>query len=562
VLVLALMLAGALAEVAALGAVLPFLALIADPGRAEAFPLLQRLFAAFGWRDPGDILLPAALLFAAMALGAGAVRLALAWASQKFVYRLGHDLGTEIYRRILHQPYAYHVTKNTSELIAAINKVQIVSWGVLTQLMQAATGAVIAAFIVLALIVIDPAIALSAAAGFGLVYAGVSRMTRSRLAANGRIIAAAQGGRIRVVQEGLGGIRDVLLDRAQRVYVEKFRRTDLAFQDAQTVNAFIGAAPRFVIEACGMVLIAGLALVLGKAPGGLAAALPVLGALALGAQRLLPLMQQVYLGWAQIAGNRQVLADVLDLLDLPVRSLPPQAAMEPLPFRREIALERLGFRYAPDLPQVLEGIDLRIQRGARVAIVGRTGSGKSTVMDLVMGLLEPTEGAIRIDDTPLGPDNLRAWQAQIAHVPQAIYLSDASVAENIAFGQAPEAIDAGRVREAAQQAELAEFIESLPAGYDTVVGERGVRLSGGQRQRIGIARALYRRASVLVLDEATSALDGATEAAVMASIRGLDRDLTILIVAHRLSTIGFCDRVLRLEGGRVAEDRPALAVGG
>ena len=390
---------------------------------------------------------------------------------------------------------------------------------------------------------IEPVVALSAAFGFGTIYLIVTWLTRRRLRANSRTWAGAQGGRVKTLQEGLGGIRDVLIDKTQPTFIERYRQVDCALRTAQTVNVFIGAAPRYVIEACGMVLIAGMALILSESSGGLVAALPVLGALALGAQRLLPLLQLIYGGWIHIAATRQSLADVLELLSLPVEGA-DDASSAPLTFEREIALEAVSFRYVGDRPLVLHDITLTIRKGDRIGLVGKTGSGKSTITDLVMGLLHPTAGGIRIDGVALTAKNVRGWQAHIAHVPQAIYLADTTIAENIAFGVRGDRIDPNRVRDAARRAELAGFIESLPDGYETVVGERGIRLSGGQRQRIAISRALYKRASVLVFDEATSALDSETEAAVMGSIESLGRDLTLVIIAHRLSTVEMCDQSL------------------
>jgi len=294
-----------------------------------------------------------------------------------------------------------------------------------------------------------------------------------------------------------------------------------------------------------------LAYVLVSGSGGIAAALPVLGALALGAQRLLPLLQQVYSGWTISMGNRQALFDVLGLLDEPLAVAPDLAQPLAMTPPQLIEFAGVGFRYTEETSWVLRDFSLSVPMGTRVGIVGKTGSGKSTVMDLLMGLIEPTEGEIKIDGRCLDEGSRRAWQRQIAHVPQAIYLSDASIAENIAFGADRDAIEMERVREAARRAELHDFIESLPEGYGTIVGERGVRLSGGQRQRIGIARALYKQASVIVFDEATSALDNQTEAAVMRSIFGLREDLTVFIIAHRLSTVEGCDLVVSLSNGRI-----------
>jgi ABC-type multidrug transport system fused ATPase/permease subunit len=299
--------------------------------------------------------------------------------------------------------------------------------------------------------------------------------------------------------------------------------------------------------------IALMALYMNTRPGGLAGALPVLRALALGAQRLLPLMQLIYTGRTQLVGNRQVLQEVLDLLEAPIpEEYLPDTPREPVPFEKSIALKNVWFAYDSATP-VLRNLNFTIRKGAKVGFIGKTGSGKSTTIDLIMGLLEPTKGSVQIDGKALNARTRRGWQQQIAHVPQAIFLSDSSIAENIAFGVDREKVDMDRVREAARKAALAVFSEAMPQQYDTAVGERGVRLSGGQRQRIGIARALYKRASVLVFDEATSALDNQTESAVMEAIAALGRDLTVILIAHRLSTVAVCDEVIRLEAGEVAD---------
>jgi ATP-binding cassette subfamily B protein len=277
----------------------------------------------------------------------------------------------------------------------------------------------------------------------------------------------------------------------------------------------------------------------------------VLGALALGAQRLLPALQQSYSAWASIAGNHASLDDTIELLDQPLPAELLQPAPAPLLFQKDIQFRGVRFRYANDGPWVLDGLNLVIVKGARVGFVGSTGSGKSTTLDLLMGLLMPTEGELLVDGQPISGIRVKAWQQTIAHVPQSIYLADTTLAENIAFGVPPDTIDLDRVRQAARQAQIADFIESSPEGYQAYVGERGIRLSGGQRQRIGIARALYKQASVLVFDEATSALDNATEQSVMDAIEGLSSDLTILLIAHRLTTVRRCDTIVELEHGQV-----------
>ncbi len=550
---LLLMLLGGLAELAAIGAVVPFLSLLA--GMPSAFPWLTDVFGAFGAGDRGEQLVAASLMFMAAAVIAGALRLRLAWSTQNFVLSLGHELSVEIQRRTLAQPFSYHVSRNSSEIIASLDKVRMLVFGVLLQLMRAVTAGLIAIFIIAALVRIDPFTAAVAAVAFGLLYALVSAFARKRLARNSAVLDSAFEHRVRLIQESLGGIRDVIIDNSQSVYLEEFREVDARLTRAEATTSFIGTAPRFIIEAAGMVFIAALALAISGREGGLAQALPILGAVALGAQRLLPLIQQLYAAWTDLAGQRSVTAQVLGLLELPVDEPTTQPHRgEPLQLRDAITFNEVSFTYPGRHNPALQDISLRIVRGSRVALVGATGSGKSTLADLLMGLLEPTAGTIAVDGAALTPANRRSWQRGIAHVPQAIFLADASIARNIAFGVPAADIDMERVARAARTAQLDGFIASLPESYETSVGERGVRLSGGQRQRLGIARAVYKDAPLLVLDEATSALDDDTEIAVIDALDRLGGEgRTIVIIAHRRSTIEHCDCVIRLDNGRIVE---------
>ena len=284
---------------------------------------------------------------------------------------------------------------------------------------------------------------------------------------------------------------------------------------------------------------------------GMATAIPVLGALALGAQRLLPVLQQAYASYSTIKGSKSSFEDILNLLDQSLPEYADQPLPEPIPFAKEIKLNNLNFRYSEDAPWVLKNVNLSLKKGSRIGFMGVTGSGKSTLLDIIMGLLPATEGGLMIDNQTINNQSRRAWQAHIAHVPQNIYLSDSTIEENIAFGIAKELIDHQRVKKAAQQAQIAELIEEWKDGYQTFVGERGIRLSGGQRQRIGIARALYKQANVLIFDEATSALDDQTEKKIMDEIYQISQNKTLIIVAHRLSTIKGCDQVYKIENGAV-----------
>ena len=303
------------------------------------------------------------------------------------------------------------------------------------------------------------------------------------------------------------------------------------------------------MEPLGIILIIALAYSLAQQAEGFSKAIPILGTIAMGAQRLLPAMQQAYAAWSSIRASHAPLQDALDLLDQPLPDYANQPAAQPLPFKHNISLKQLGFRYNTQMPYVIKQLNLTIAKGSRVGFIGITGSGKSTLLDIVMSLLQPTDGRLEIDGQAVTPDNYRAWQAHIAHVPQAIFLADSSIEENIAFGVPKGQIDHERVRQASQQAQIADSIKSWPEQYQTFIGERGIRLSGGQRQRIGIARALYKQASVLIFDEATSALDNDTERAVMQVIENLGDEFTVVIVAHRLTTLKNCTQIVELEDG-------------
>jgi ABC-type multidrug transport system fused ATPase/permease subunit len=548
-LMLGVMLCGAAAELATIGAVLPFLAFLTRGGAAAMPGVSGRWVAALGVHD----IVSASLLLIAGAVGAAIVRLLLLWLNQRYVMAVSHDIATAMFGRMLRQPYADYVKRNSSEALASMDKVRDIATAALQPLMQGIVAAIMSLLIAALLFVISPLATIAAALSIGLVYAAISILTRKRLRANSKLLAAAGQDRIKMVQEALGGIRDIILDRSQPLFEETFGAVDRRFRRAVAVNIFIAQGPRFVVEAAGIGTIALIALAMSLRPGGIVGAIPALGALALGSQRLLPLVQQAYYGWSQTAGNVQAIEDIAATLAMPVLAAPADSA--PLPFEQRIAFEQVSFGYGA-AGLALRDVSLVIPRGSRIGIAGTTGSGKSTLLDLLMGLLEPSAGQIRVDGRLLDAGTRPRWQASLAHVPQAIFLIDDSIAANIAFGAGR--IDMERVRACARTAHVAEFVESLPDGYETKVGERGIRLSGGQRQRLGIARALYKGAKVLILDEATSALDDETEAAVIASIMALGPELTIVMIAHRRSTLEGCDAIVRLEGGRIVETKKRM----
>lgn len=549
-LLMGLMLVSTFTEVISLGAVLPFLGALIAPEKVFDQPYINSFVRSLGITSPEQLLLPITIVFIMAALVAGALRMLLLWANTRLAYASGADLSIEVYRRTLYQPYQVHLARNSSEVISSITNKVAIAVQVLSRILIFITSAVLMMAIMATLIVIHPRAALVAIAGCSIIYGVITWFLRHQLKRYSQIIAIEQVKVIKALQEGLGGIRDVLLDGAQPVFCDAYRRSDHPLRRVQGNILFLTSSPRFAMEALGIALIATWAYGLSHFEG-ITTALPMLGALALGAQRLLPALQQCYSCWNTIVGSQASLIDIIELLDQP---LPAQAIQEepsPLSFKESIRFDAVKFRYTEEGPWVLEGLDLTIPKGARVGFVGSTGSGKSTTLDLLMGLLFPTEGRFMVDGQPVIGSHVRAWQHTLAHVPQTIYLTDATMAENIAFGIPPDTIDLERVKQAAKQAQIADFIESQPGGFDAFVGERGIRISGGQRQRIGIARALYKCASVLVFDEATSALDNVTEGLVMDAIERLNPNLTILIIAHRITTVRHCDFIVELERGKV-----------
>lgn len=550
-LLLGLTLISSFAEVVSLGAVVPFIGILTQPEQVFNAPLMSGIIQGLGITTSADLVLPLTIMFGVAAVVAGGLRLLLLWVSIRLANATGADLSIDVYFRTLYQPYSVHVARSSSEIISGITQKVAAASSVLISLVTVVTSAALFVAILVTLLAIDPLVASVALVTFGFAYIVIAWKTRHRLARNSEYIAQEQTQVVKALQEGLGAIRDVLLDGTQAVYCDVYRKAIQKLQKATGENRYINQAPRYGMEALAMVLIAALAYILSFQEGGVGAALPVLGALALGAQRLLPLLQQLYGNWAVVTGSQAALTDVLVLLEQPLPDYDYGLDPKPLSIQSEIRFDNVYFKYDNEGPWVLNGINLVIPKGSRTGFVGSTGSGKSTILDLLMSLLDPTKGKILLDGQPINNTFRQAWQRAIVHVPQSIFLADTTIAENIAFGVPTELIDFERVRQAADQAQIADFIESRPEGYGALVGERGICLSGGQRQRIGIARALYKQAAVLIFDEATSALDSITEKAVMNAIENLNRELTILIIAHRLTTLEHCDSIVQLENGKI-----------
>jgi len=548
---LILTIVGSLLEVISLGAIIPFLAALSSPDKMLTFPVISDILIYFNIIQPDRIMLYLTILFISGALISGSIRLLILYISPKLAFMTTHDLGVKIYRLFLHQPYEKHLETTSSEIIAGITAKTYTVSGILLAGIAFINSLALIIFISTALVLLDPKIAMISGLGIGGVYLIVTSLVRKKLDINSNHIGIESSKTIRALQEGLSGIRDIILDSSQKFYCDIYNTSDKKHRSAQSSNMFIGASPKYIVESLGMVIIAGVAFSLGNSQDGLVGSLPLLGALALGAQRLLPALHQIFSTWSLIRGHKRPMYDVLDLLDQPIVKTMDSSHRGLIFAKDKIELKNVNFSYASNNQPVLFDVNFSFPKGVKIAFIGTTGSGKSTIIDLIMGLLKPTKGAVLIDGIALDDNNYSQWQKQIAHVPQKIYLIDGTILENIVLGSAFEDIDRDLLKEVVTQAQLLDFINERPDGYNTKVGEFGSALSGGQIQRVGIARALYKKASILVLDEATSALDSVTEHNMMAAISKSNKDLTIVIVTHRLSTVKDCDIIFELDSGRL-----------
>ena len=546
-----LMLCVAFSELLNVGAIIPFLTAITYPDRLLESKYLSKLFDYAGVVNKDQLRIFTAVSFAAITAITNLLRLLFLWSSTRYSYLVGGDFSYAAFRNILYQPYKFHLNHSSSYVLDGLSKAGIAG-NIIGLVANFISAIVMLVAILLALMLINPIVAICAFGGFGAIYAMVVILSKRKLKDNGIRAARSSVEIVKNVQEGLGGIRDILIDGTQEVFAESFKRGNIATRRAQGSVAIISGSPRFIVETFGIFLITAIAYFLSKNED----SIPVLGALALGAQRLIPVLQQAYGSWSGLHGSMPSLEVALTILKLP-GPLDRSVKIDPINFSKNITLQGVGFKYENSSSKALSQINLSILKGSKIGFIGKTGSGKSTLLDIVMGLLPPSYGSLLVDEDVINSKNNQSWQKKIAHVPQSIFLTDSSIEENIAFGVKKAEIDFERVKLAAHKAQIAEMIGEWPDGYQTLIGERGIRLSGGQRQRIGLARALYKQAELIILDEATSALDSETESLVMDAIDGLDDDnenpLTVLIIAHRLTTLKNCELIYELERGEICK---------
>jgi len=556
---LVLVTAMALMEMVGIASVMPFLGVLGNPGVIQSNAVLSWAYQAGGFASIDAFVVALGAVAVALIVGSAVFRTVVHYWMNRYIEVRRHSIGERLLETYLRQPYAFFLNRHSGDMAKnVLSEVDQYINNFLRPAVMLVANGVLALGIVGLLVAVNPLLAMLVTLLFGAIYALIYLLVRRRLLRLGRERVLANQARFTTAGECLGGIKDVKLLGREHAYVSRYRGPSLVFARNQATSQTLSQVPRFLVEAIavgGMML---LSLVLIGLGGGVRSdafgqLLPVLGLYAFGALRLLPAAQQIYAGIAQVrAGTATLDAIYADLCQRD--RLAPMAVTAPAPLRpvASIGLDSVSYRYPNAPADALMGIAVDIPVGSSVGIVGTTGAGKTTLVDVLLGLLRPTAGAITVDGQAVDDAQLRAWQRALGYVPQDIFLTDASITENIAFGIEPGQIDKAQVERCARMAQVHNFVvNELPEGYATIVGERGVRLSGGQRQRIGIARALYHDPDVLVFDEATSALDTVTERAVMQAIDDLHGAKTIVLIAHRLSTVARCDQIVLLDHGRV-----------
>lgn len=557
VLLLILQIIGGFVEIVSLGALLPFLSAISNAGDLLVKPQAQSILQLLNIHSEADLIFCASAAFIGAFICANVFKIYLFWLQNKMTVSLGCDINQLFFKRVLHQDFEFHLNTNSSALISRTFTDLGAIQRCIAATMMISTQAIAITFITLAIVWYDPVAASIIFSSVLLIYLAIAHINRGKMVKNGRVVSDKRAQTVHILQVALGGIRDVLLNSSQPEYMNKYAKVDRAFRTASRNIQFLSVLPRYLIEIVGVVILVITAAYYTTSQDGVFGTLPLIGGLAMAIVRILPAAQIAYNSYASIQSSHVSFKRALDILTLQDQVTAADSSTQSLDFKHNIHLRDVWFRFRnfesdnPYSDWILKGVNLSIPANQTVAFVGKTGSGKTTISDVIAGLLVPEKGTISIDDIPLSHDTLGSWKKKIACVPQSIFLIDATIKENVAFGESEHAIDLERVKHVCRLAQIDDLIESRPHQYDEIIGENGLKLSGGQRQRIGIARALYKNPSVLILDEATSALDNKTESSVMDTISSLHGEQTIIIIAHRLETIKKADHIFEIQDGTV-----------
>ena len=550
----------AFAEIVGVASIIPFMALVGDMSVLEQENIIAQVYQASGIDSPRKFVFLLGVGVLVMLFLSALISMFTTWRLSMFANKVGTEIADRLYTHYLKQGWLYHASGSSAQLTKKIaNETTRVTSVVLLPLMQMNARIALSCFMSIAIFIYDPKVAIIGLVAFAVAYFILYKLVRKVLQRNGQSISAVYEQRFRLMNEGFGGIKDVLLLGRDDDFIKRFHQSGKILASTQGTNTALAQVPRYFMELVAFgAMIALVLYLIATHDGNLGVVLPIVSVYALAGFKLLPAFQQIYRSVAEIKGNISAFESIReDLFESTEQSVVERQMGErnlaDIHLKNEILLENIKFTYPKKSIPAVNELTMAIKANSVVGVVGPSGSGKSTLIDILLGLIEPQSGELKVDGRPITRNNLRAWQNTIGFVPQSIFLSEGTIAANIAFGIPEEKINFKQVRKAIRLAHIEELIESLEEGIHTKVGERGVQLSGGQRQRIGIARALYYEADVLVFDEATSALDGITEKMIMEAIHDFSGQKTIVMIAHRLKTVQKCDQIFYIDEGRVAD---------
>jgi len=550
-----LMFLGALIEIVSIGSILPFLSALLNPNFFEQSFFGFEIKELLGNKNKNEMISLALVIFVTIIVISSIFKTFLLWITTKFNANIGTDIANKVFIKLIAYPYEEYIQQSSDKLISDIaNKVTAVIFSVIFPTLLFLSTVIQIFGIIVLLLFVNSLLVSYLILFFLIFYLLTFLFVKKKLFKNSKIIADEESYLIKYIQEGLGGKREITINNLHSFFIEKFKGSNRLLRVAQSRNNFLGILPRYVIEALAIIVVAFIFYYLlfnfmSEKPQG--EVLALIGLLALSGQKLLPLTQQTYTSLSRVMGSRDSLKSIVNILNLKFEKKSYiKDFNQNLNFNKIISLKNITYEYEKN-KKIINNLNIEIGKGSKVGIIGKTGSGKSTLIDIIMGLLNPTEGKIYIDDQIINNDNLQDWQKHVAHVPQNIFLNDDTITNNVAYGINPNFIDMNLVKKSIKDADLLDYVSNLENGLDTIIGERGIKLSGGQKQRLAIARALYKQASLIVFDEATSALDVQTESNIMSVIKNFSVKVTIIIVAHRLETLKFCDILYEVSNGKI-----------
>ena len=555
-LIFVFILASGFGEIFSIASIVPLLSAFSSPDKLWDFELIRRISIAFGFITPSQLFIPLTILFCLANILSSLIRLFGIWLFERFAASFGTELSTKAFRNVLYQEYSKHLLMNSSNLITA-NTTHLAQFiTVVSSLLRFTTSSISVIFILSTILVVSPITGVVSITFFASIYFFISLLVRKRLSENGSIVAKKNIEQVEIIQEALGSIIDVILSGSYKFYLDKFKLIDSNMRHRTFQNRFLIFFPRYILESISFLIFAFIGLFFTLSRNDPTQALNILGVFVLSTQKILPLLQQSFNSFSSVKAQSPSAFNFLSLLNLKIYKKRLLDKSSNFVFKRSIQIKDISFNYdsfSKNKINTLSNISFTIRQGQCIGVIGSTGSGKTTLINILLGMLKPSSGKLLIDDQDIYsvdyPADLSQWQKKISYVPQSIFLSNTSIKENIAIGLNSNNIESDRINWVSDIANISDFINSLPNKYDTKVGENGSWLSEGQKQRIGIARALYKRSSLLVLDEATSSLDYKTERSIMSSISSNQQSLTIIMIAHRLPSLTNCDFIIELNNG-------------